>query len=217
MHSNLYQISKLIDSFFEEENGRLVIKQYYINNHSPIIQDAFRRWYGPKDAFEDVTFGQYLDALQIYSILEKEVTQESLFRLMATFYFGRGKSYDLNQVEANARHFRYVYFGRVYGFFLLFASFQKYLFSATVFYQGQKLDLSILFSGDETTENNFKSAIPGIGMLAIAHQVAESGVYGPMQKLRKSNLWDMLLYLYNVRKRDLDEIEKQRIKKLKTK
>ena len=213
MHSNIYQVSKLIDSFFEKnEDGHLVIKQYYINNHSQKISDAFRVWYGPTDGFDNVTFGEYIDGLNIYGNMKDGVTTELLYMLMATFYRGKGKEYDPVKVQKNARHFKYVYFGRVYGFFLLFASFQQYLTSAIVTYQGMDLDLSILFEGGE---EGVKSNIPGVGMLSVAHQLAESGVYGTMQGVRKANLWEVLLRLYDIRKRDLDhqaEVERQKAK-----
>ena len=213
MHSNIYRISQMIDSFFEKNaDDKLVIKQYYINNHSQVITDSFRVWHGPSDAFENVSFGEYIDGLNIYGNMKDGVTEDLLYMLMATFYRRKGREYDPSKVQKNARHFRYVYFGRVYGFFLLFASFQQYLTSATVTYQGMDLDLSILFEGGEEAP---KSDIPGLGMLSVAHQLAETGVYGDMRGVRKANLWEALLRLYDIRKRDLDnqaEIERQKSK-----
>ena len=49
-----------------------------------------------------------------------------------------------------------------------------------------------------------ESKIPGIGMLSIAHQLAESQVYGPIQEVRKTDFWEIILRLYDIRKRDLD-------------
>jgi len=213
-NSTIYQLSEQIDSFFEKDDeDQMVIKQYYIHNHTPKIHDSFYRWYGPADEFNDISFGQYVDALNVYSLLEQKSTPELLFSLMAIFYHKKGQKYDPKKVETNAAHFRHVHFGRVYGFFLLFASFQKYLFSAKVYYQGNELDLSILFEKEKETDNNTaESKIPGIGMLSIAHQLAESQVYGPIQEVRKTDFWEIILRLYDIRKRDLDhqsDIKKQ--------
>lgn len=209
MESNLYQLSISINSFFEkDENEDLVIKQYYIHNHNKIIHDGFKKWYGPDDEFNDITFGQYLDALDLYSELETNPTDVLLYRFMSIFYHTRGKKYAAKISPINAQHFKFVHFGRVYGFFLLFASFQKYLFSAKVVYQGKELDLSILFSGTEGEKE--ESSIPGIGMLSIAHQLAESGVYGPIKEVRATNFWEVMLRLYDIRKRDLDNETKRK-------
>ncbi len=205
MNSNIYMLSQFIDSFFQkDEEDKLVIKQYYTHNHTPVVKDSFRNWYGPADNFDDITFGQYIDALNLYAHLEKEKSKDLLYMFMATFYFHKWKEYDPRKVEKRAKVFRHVHFGRVYGFFLLFASFQKYLFSATVNYQGTELDLSILFASGE--KETVKSDIPGIGMLSIAHQLAESGVYGPIKEVRQTNFWEVILRLYDIRKRDLDNL-----------
>jgi len=212
MYSGIDCLTGFIDSFFEiiETDGKedLVIKQYYIHNHTPVIKDGFKTWYGPADEFNDVTFGQYIDALNVYSMIEVECTEELLFRLMAIFYLPKGKTYTPELAEKNFHHFKAVYFGRVYGFFLLFASFQKYLFTAKVFVHGNELDLSILFSGKDGKKED--SNIPGIGMLGVAHQLAESGVYGPMKELRITNLWEVMIHLYDLRKRDLDDDAKKK-------
>jgi len=210
MDSNLFRLSTFIDSFFsKDEDNSLIIKQDYVYNHSKIIRDAFRTWYGPEDAFENITFGQYLDGLNLYNMLEKDRSLELLYRLMATFYTQRNfvtrkvEKYNAETAKQNFRHFKHVYFGRVYGFFLFFASFQNYLFSAKVYYEGRELDLSILFSSEEGNQKE-KSSIPGLGMLSIAHQIAESGVHGTMRELRQQNFWEIILELYDIRKRDLD-------------
>ena len=204
MYSNIYMLSTYVDSFFEkDEQERFVIKQEYTKNHSPSINDDFRNWIGPADNFDNISFGQYVDALNLYGLLEKEKSKDLMYMLMATFYFPPKEKYASSQVQEKAKHFKKVYFGRVYGFFLLFASFQKYLFSAKVYYQGNELDLSILFESEDTSED-IKSNIPGIGMLSIAHQLAESGVYGPIKEVRETNFWEVMLRLYDIRKRDLD-------------
>lgn len=203
MYSNIFMLSTHIDSFFEkDEEGKLVIKQHYTHNHSKHIHDTFRRWVGPDDNFDNISFGQYIDGLNLYHMLEQDKRLELFNMLMATFYLPPRKEYDQKKVESNAKYFRHVYFGRVYGFFLLFASFQHYLFSAKVYYQGNELDLSILFQGKSSEKET--STIPGIGMLSIAHQLAESGVHGPMKEVRKANFWEIMLQLYDMRKRDLD-------------
>src|SRR5690606_5517885 len=100
------------------------------------------------------------------------------------------------------KRFKTLYFGEVFGFYLLFASFQKYLTSAKIYWQGKELDLSILFSDDEIKE--VESDIPGIGMHSTLFTLAESGVFGTIKEIRKENFWEIIIRMYDLRKRDLD-------------
>ena len=217
MAANIFQLSEQIDSFFEVIDDKLRIKQYYNHNHTPTVRHIFPELKGPKDEFEDITFGQYIDALNLYSMLEAGMDPELLYRFMGIFYHPKGQKYDPKRAEKHLRTFKYIHFGKVYGFYLLFTSFQKYLFTAKVYYQGMELDLSILFSKAEGEKSEPESKIPGLGMLSIAHQLAESGVYGPIKEVRDTNFWEVLLRLYDIRKRDLDHQERQKREEEKAK
>jgi hypothetical protein len=124
---------------------------------------------------------------------------------MAIFYLPKGKEYDRKKANRYLGQIKNVNFGQVYGFYLLFASFQSYLFSASIYYHGQELDLSILFQKPgEEKKQEAKSKIPGIGMKSIEFQLAESGVFGPLKEVRKTDFWETILRLYDIRKRDID-------------
>jgi 7,8-dihydro-6-hydroxymethylpterin-pyrophosphokinase len=90
----------------------------------------------------------------------------------------------------------------------LFASFQKYLCSAKIYWQGRELDLSILFKNDNS--DSFESTIPGLGMKSTLFTLAQTGVFGPIDKLRKENAWEILQGMYDLTKRDLDARAQQK-------
>lgn len=209
-YSNIYGLSRYIDSFFEvpgeEGENQLPIKLYFIDNKTPKINFFHRELIGPKDGFDDISFGQYIDALEIYYMMESAPTKELMYELMAVFYHPKGKTYDRKTAGKYLNQIKKVHFGKVFGLYLLFASFQSYLFSASIHYQGQDLDLSILFKQEDNqkTPEEAKSKIPGIGMKSIEFQLAESGVFGPLNEVRKTNFWETILRLYDIRKRDLD-------------
>lgn len=217
MLSNIYSLSCLIDSFFEkdeeEEVDKLNVKLYFIDNKIKKTRADGINFFGPADEFEDITWGQYMDALEIYYLIENQPSKELFYELMATFYLPKGKKYNGEKAKRYLKHIQKCHFGEVYGFFLLFASFQSYLFSATIFYQGNELDLSILFQDpeDKKKETESKSKIPGIGMKSIEFQLAGSGVFGPLKEMRKTNFWETILRIYDIRKSDLDaQAERER-------
>jgi hypothetical protein len=221
MLSNIYGLSKFIDSFFEKDEeeeadekiDKLKIKLYYIDNKVPKIKYFKPELIGPADEFDNITSGQYMDALEIFYMMEITPSKELMYELMAIFYRPKGKKYDRTKTNKYNNQIKNVHFGQVYGFYLLFSSFQTYLSSATVFYQGQELDLSILFQkpGEENKKEETKSQIPGLGMKSIYFQLAESGVFGPLKEVRKTDFWETILRLYDIRKRDLDaEADRQR-------
>ena len=131
--------------------------------------------------------------------------------LMATFYLPKNQEYNSSKVEKLSKKFKYIDFGCVYGFFLFFGSFQIYITSTIVLWEGKKIDFSILFK-DNDNDDKSVSNIPGLGFKSIAYQLAESQVFGDLKTLRKENLWEVMLRLYDLRKRDLDnkaEIKEQ--------
>ncbi|MGI0106747.1 hypothetical protein [Salinimicrobium sp. WS361] len=217
MYSNLFSLSCYVDAFFEkdehEEVDKLNLKLYYIDNKIKKVRSGDYDLVGPADEFENITWGQYMDALEIYYLIENQPSKELFYELMAIFYLPKGKKYDREKAGRYLKHIQKCHFGEVYGFFLLFASFQSYLFSATIFYQGNELDLSILFQDpeDRKKETEPKSKIPGIGMKSIEFQLAGSGVFGPLKEMRKTNFWETILRIYDIRKSDLDaQAERER-------
>lgn len=222
--SNIYRISELVDSFFEDGvDETKILKQYYVHNPIPKVRPLLRSYYGPKDDFANMQFGEYVDALHFYSEYHETGDKHFLYMLMATLY-RPGKwfnwrnpnsynndvrqPYNENLVEDRAKKLRHLYFGEVYGFFLLFASFQKYLCSAKIYWQGRELDLSILFKTDNS--EGFESTIPGLGMKSTLYTLAESGVFGSIKELRKENAWEILMRMYDLTKRDLDAKAQQK-------
>lgn len=222
--ANVYQVSELIDTFFEEADGVKTIKQYYIHNPVKEFTPTFTTYYGPADSFMDMTFGEYRDALRIFHDFHATGDMQLLVLLTAIFYRKkksflffkkRMPKYDGNirvpynsaTLEQHAENFKYAPIGLVYGFYLLFASFQKYLIDAKLMWSGKEIDLSILFeSGSDTTTDD----IPGIGMDSIAFTMAESGVFGNLKDVDAANFWQILIKMYDSRRNDLERQKQER-------
>lgn len=210
----IYQLSLLVDDFFEDVEGQKVIRLDYVHNPVPKFKPLWRNYHAPADGFLNATFGEYLDGLRLFLEYSKSPNDAMLYDLAAIFYRkadcwqwlrkDRGdirESYNSHTVEARARTFRYAPAGFVYGFYLTFASFQKYITSAVIPWGTAELELSILFEDDGSGD---KEAVPGLGMDSIAYALAESGQLGDFEKVRQANLWQVFLLLYNLKKKDLD-------------
>jgi hypothetical protein len=218
--SNIYLISELIDDFFEEdEKGKKTIKQYYIHNPVPKFKPLWKTLYGPSDSFMNMTFGEYTDALRLFHDFHATGDMEILklitalfYRPMKSFHFIKKRLADYNgdvrepynshSLEARAKTLNNAPIGFVYGFYLLFASFQKYMVDAKIMWSGKEIDFAILFesSGNEEPSNQ----TPGIGMDAIAFSIAESGTFGTIEEVRKADFWQIMVRMYDLRRTDLE-------------
>ena len=226
--ANIFQASEIIDSFFDiDDKGIKTIKQFYIHNPVPSFAPAFKTLYGPTDSFMNMTFGEYTDALRLFLDFHATGDMEILKLITALFYRPkksfhfiqkRFSSYDgdirepynSKLLEANAKKLKHAPIGFVYGFYLLFASFQKFLIDAKIMWGGKEIDFSILFESGSNEDQTQTEAIPGIGMDAIAFSIAESGTFGNIEQVRKTNFWDIMVRMYDLRRTDLERQKQEK-------
>ncbi len=227
-NSNLYRLSELIDSFFEINPGddQKVIKQNYIHNPIPLFQPLWKKYYGPSDQFMNIGFGEYCDALRLFMQFNASGDVDLLYDLAAvlyrpkkTFHFIRRRlnnydgdnriMYNSNHVAMRAKVFRYAPWGFIYGVYLLFASFQKFISSAQVPGAGRVLDFSILFTADPNDEV-VDIDKDDIGMDAVMFTMAESGVFGSPKELNQTKAWLVLVRMYDSRLNQLKNQKQQK-------
>lgn len=207
----IFMLSEHIDHFFDRtetpEGTQLEIKLDFYNNHLPYLK-LFTTFFGPKDGFEDVEFGQYVDGLEEYIYFSQTGDIEALRTLFGIFYLGRNERYELKNAKKKAKGiFKHVDIRHLYGFYLWFTSMQQYILGGELMVMGQNINLSIIY---QETGAEQKSNIPGIGMHSIVHDIAESGIFGSYNKVRETNMWTILLRLYEMKKRRLDEIQNEK-------
>ncbi len=203
MNSNLYQVSECIDSFFEKtDSGDLQIKLDIISNPLPNIKPTANVWHGPEDRFVNTTFGQYIDAVNVFHLYHRSNDIKHLNMLMAIYYLPINKPYnpDKNKNRASLIK-RFVDPNKVQAFFLYFSSFQKYITSSKVIWEGKVIDMSILFT---SANDDFESSIPGLGVKSLAFAISESNIIGDIKDVHNEKLWEILLLLYDMRKKDQD-------------
>lgn len=208
---NIIRLSECVDNFFDkDEDGNFTgIKLEFTKNYLPEYR-LFHKYVGPEDGFNDVTFGQYIDGLDEYIYYSKTGDLKSLRMLFSIFYLKKGESYNYRVAKKRASGiFRYVDIRHLYGFFLFFSSMQTYVLQGEIMVMGNPIDLSIIFMPDE---KGFESSIPGTGFRSIITDMAESQVFGPYKGVEKTNLWVVLVRLYELKKKELDDKEKNKNK-----
>lgn len=208
---NVYQLSEYIDHFFEKEKvdgeEKLKIKYNFIHNHLPKLR-LFKTYFGPEDGFQNVSFGQYADGLEEYIEFTKSGDTLSLRMLFAIFYLPKGEKYCISNAKRRANEtFKTLDIRHLYGFYLYFTSMQEYILSGQLVVMGNEIDLNIIY---QETEHDMESNIPGLGWVSTLFDIAESGVFGNYEQVRATNMWSVLLRLYELKKRRLDEIEHER-------
>lgn len=221
--SNMLQIAEHIDHYFNIEDQGASLVLGYTHNHITEIKPQKHTFYGPKVYFTDVTWGEFSDAVNVFMEFNRSKDISLLRRLMAIFFRKRFSSaeekhlrvpYKEEYTDLKVTLFEDLSIGELYGFYYTFANFHTYFTSSGVSWEGQPIDMSIIFTeqdGDE--DNDYESPFPSLGLKSIEFQLSESGVFGSNKDLRETNLWTVALRLYDIRKRDLDRAAQTKQKK----
>ena len=222
---NLVLLSELIDNFFDVgDDNQKVIKQSYIHNPIPFFKPLLKTYYGPSDLFMNIGFSEYSDALRLFYEFNASGDTELLYHIAAILYRPKKafhyfkkrlnsydgdirEEYNSNFIEKRAKVFKSAPYGFVYGVYLYFASFQKFISSAEVPWGGKVLDFSILFTPD-AGDADVDIGKDDIGMDAVMFSMAESGVFGNKKELDKTSVWMVLVRMYDIRLKDL-KLKKQ--------
>ena len=229
-YGNVYRLAQQIESFFDTDaEGLKTIKQYYIHNPVPSFRPAWKRYYGPTDQFMNIKFGEYTDALRLFHQFNATGEMELLYDMVAILYRPKKwfhfikkhlssydgdirEAYNIHHIEKRAKAFKYAPLGFIYGVYLYFASFQKFISTAKVPWGGKELDLSILFeAADSDDVYDQDENTPDIGMDSVMFMMAESGAFGTKQELANTSIWMIWIRMYEIRRKDL-ELKKQQEK-----
>lgn len=213
--ANIAMLSDLIDSFFDTNaEGQLVIKQNYTHNPIPSFRPVMTNYVGPSDSFMNVTWGEYVDALRAFYQFHSSGDVEQLYVIAAILYRKEISSpkdtnadnrqpYISSEIEYHIEIFKKeMPFGLIYGCFLFFASFKQFISTATIPWGGKEIDLSIVF---DTSSREEAETTPGLGLDSLTFAVAESAVFGNYVSTRNTPMWEILIRMYDLRKKDLDQ------------
>lgn len=215
---NLAYVSDHIDFLFIEDfqEGKPVMKFNFNFVHNPvpvfprkIHRGVFKKYYGPADALQDITFKQYVDAHAYFEHYTETGELESINKLAAILYLPKNKKYDTGEVSARARLISRLPIGYRFSVYLFFVACEHFLKEGDVEFEGETVSLKLLY---ETTlkeremaskqKYNLKASLMSIGFT-----LAETGIFGPLEKVMEQNLYDILYLLYQQRVSYLNQLE----------
>jgi len=216
--SNIAILAELIESFFDKnDQNQLIIKQNYTHNPIPSFAPVLTTFIGPSDSFMNVKWGEYTDALRAFYQFHATGDVEQLYLIAAILYRPKATNpkssddlrevYMSSEVEPRIELFKKVMpFGFIYGVFLFFASFKTFISSASISWGGKEIDLKIIFSESETQQ---AETIPGLGLDSLTFTIAESSVFGNYKQTRLTPMWEILIRMYDLTKKDLETKQPQ--------
>lgn len=210
---NIFRLSELVDGFFHrnetEDGDKLEVKLDFMTNHYP-THKMFGTYVGPQDGFQDVCFGQYIDGLEEYIYFSQTGDIESLKTLFCIFYLPKNEKYSLKNAKKRAKGIlKNTDIRHLYGFYLFFTAMQQYIIGGQITIMGNEIDLSIIYQ-ELPEHQQEKSEIPGIGMYSVLYDLAESGVFGNYEGVRQTNMWMVFVRLYELKKKEIDQINREK-------
>lgn len=177
-------------------------EEFYFNtviNYIPVFTAKSTKYYGPKNMLGDLTFGEFIGAIDAMNEYFQNRDEPSLNKFIANIY--RPSSDGIKRIEfqeeklANYRsdlskvpaHIKF-------GILFWFSTCINYIKSEDIEIDGKEINLSVLFP-KKSKNNTAKST--GIGWKSVLYGVAKEGVFGPIEKTNSTNLFEVLMFMYD--------------------
>lgn len=205
---NVYRMcEKFLGFLFSEESAALTFDS--VANPMPVVRSGLVRLYGPGELLQDLTFGEFRHASAAINRFFRSHEPEDLDECIAFLYRRRCRKAnragrmvpDVDQRNARGHIHRA---SRLKGWqknlvMMWFAACLKYLQSDVLEINGEEVDLSKLFAGDE------KSSGISFGWNDLLVEVAKENTLGNIDRVDEEPLFSVLSIMwhnYKERKRN---------------
>lgn len=205
---NVYRMcEKFLGFLFSEESAALTFDS--VANPMPVVRSGLVRLYGPGELLKDLTFGEFRHASAAINRFFRSHEPEDLDECIAFLYRRRCRKAnragrmvpDVDQRNARGHIHRA---SRLKGWqknlvMMWFAACLKYLQSGVLEINGEEVDLSKLFAGDE------KSSGISFGWNDLLVEVAKENTLGNIDRVDEEPLFSVLSIMwhnYKERKRN---------------
>jgi len=214
VNENIFRLSETIESFVTEETiegvENRVIDLFCIKN----LISKIGRYYGPADALTDISFCEFRTWFLYYQKFCDGKQEEDLNMMIAVLY-RRSKLFwkirnmfsqneiprrddftnksSVKKLKKRAKKIGKHSYTIRYGVFLFFRSCMAYLSTGKPIVNGNAIDLSILYKSSEDSKQT-----NSIGWVGLLYELAESKVFGNIEATDNTNLYDILLRLYQL-------------------
>ena len=226
LEDKLVRISQLMETFIDEKNdkGAREFKLKSVRNFIPKILN----YYGPGNCFENLTYCEYRTARGYFKSYATDTKEDDLNKMIAVLYRPSKRFWFLQKYFKSSDGERRIgfksksnpiYFQRRtkiiskvpfhirYAVFIYFSACEDFLKTGKPMVDGIELDLSKLYNKDSSDSRK-----TDIGMVGLLYSLAETAVFGNIEQTDNSNLWDIMIRLYQV-VMQMQEIEEINSKK----
>ena len=198
----------------------------FVKNLVPKVKIGWRKYYGPEDFLGDMSFVEFKDLLYCSDKWMRTKEVYWLDRMMAISYrrkqwflwlkrmmpgvkYQRRVRYNPTIVDFRIKLFEKLDIGAKYMFFQYVMGCLYMLKTdaegAGIELDGHVCNLSIVFDpkkktedGSRESEDGSSDADEGIGLSGIIMALAESGVFGNVDRTSETNVWDVISRLYQL-------------------
>lgn len=197
---NVYRMcEKFLGFLFSEESAALTFDS--VANPMPVVRSGLVRLYGPGELLQDLTFGEFRHASAAINRFFRSHEPEDLDECIAFLYRRRCRKAnragrmvpDVDQRNARGHIHRA---SRLKGWqknlvMMWFAACLKYLQSGVLEINGEEVDLSKLFAGDE------KSSGISFGWNDLLVEVAKENTLGNIDRVDEEPLFSVLSIMWH--------------------
>ena len=178
---NLGYLVQQIKGFWEETPQGLRLHTATVYNLLPRLKVNDRHFKGPALLCHDISFGQFLEAYQVFAYYLKDQDAEALPHLTKALY--QVPNDYLKGLEQLPGH----YHKAVLHFF---DACVHHIQSAPLVISGQSIPVYKVFSGGGSGSDE-------LPMAPVLFNVSENGVFGTAKEVKQANLFEVLQFLYN--------------------
>ncbi|MHC1707483.1 MAG: hypothetical protein AB9842_08175 [Bacteroidales bacterium] len=213
IYTEIFRLSELMDSFtvrvMVDGKEKIEVETASITNHIPRFTQEGIVYAGPNDALGDISFFEYIEAHNAYYDFVTNSEEAALNRLVAVLYRPQipnldelkkspewdgqtRQKFNTHIVDHRSEVFASLPYEMKYGIFLFFNACEKFLRDGEIPLGGSLIKLSALYesTGIDSSDNT--------GLIGVLFTLAESQVFGDAQKTSETNLYDVMVRLYQL-------------------
>ena len=221
IYDNISAIAEEMDSFLTYENECVSLKTNCTVNLLPRIGKLL----GPDDVLSDCTAFEYKEAHSAFTQFVNTQNGEYLDRLIAILYRPRKKflffkmmKNDFNGqyrqeftpktnpllLEKRIKKVAKLPYHIKFAVFLIYLGFEEFIRTGEIEVDGNQISLADLYSNDSSESTDEKS----IGLIGLFYELAESRVFGNIDEVMNTNIYDIFCRIYQLVKMS-DKLKKQ--------
>lgn len=202
-NSNIYQLTELLH-FILNDNNQINIDSF--KNKVPVLSNGF---YGPADSLIDCTCNEYFSAFSFYVEYTKTKNEDYLFMMIACLYWPRRSNLDVisknESFDGRERMHYNANFVEKHAFLIkksimpwektailsFFVQSDSNLKKGSICIDGKNVSFAPIFKKEEETKNTTSTGAASNILLSVA----ETNVFGSIEKVEKQNICTVLNFL----------------------